>query len=66
MVFVWGYCSNLVQDLGKCNLGFRFGNLKLKFDMVVEWNGLMDNVVEMWHLCDVIALICYKNLVNAM
>ena len=48
---------NFVQDWGKCDLGFRFGSLKLKFDMLIEWNGLIDNVVEMYYLCEVIALI---------
>jgi len=55
-----------VQDLGKYDLGFRFGSLKSKLDMAVEWNGLIDNVVEMWYLSEVIALIRYKNLVNTI
>ena len=55
-----------MQDLDKYDLGLRFGSLKFKFDMVVEWNGLIDNVVEMWYLCEVMALIRYKNLVNAI
>ena len=66
MVFVWDYYSNLFQDLGKCDLEFKFGSLKLKFDIVVEWNGLMQNVVEMWYLCEAITLIRYKNLINAI
>ena len=45
----------MVQDWGKWDLGFRFGSLKLKFDMLVEWNGLIDNVVEnalfVWGYC---------------
>ena len=60
------YSFNLVQDWSKCDLGCRFGSLKLKFDMLIEWNGLIDNVVEMYYLCEVIALIHYKNLVNAI
>ena len=56
----------MLQDFGKCDLGFRFGSLKLKFDMLVEWNGLIDNVVKMCYLCEVIAQIRYKNLVNAI
>ena len=55
-----------MQDLGKWDLGFRFDSLKLKFDMVVKWNGLINNVVEMWYLCDFIGLIRYKNLVNTI
>ena len=66
MLFVWGYCSNLLQDFGKCDLGFRFDSLKLKFDMLVEWNALIYNVVEMWYLCEIIALICFKIWVNAI
>jgi len=65
-MFVWGYCFNLVQDWGKCDLGFRFGSLKLKYDMLVEWNASIDIVVEMCYLCEVIPLIRYKNLVNAI
>ena len=67
---MWCLCEvigfNLVQDWGKCDLGFRFGSLKLKFDILVEWNGFIDNVVEMCNVCEVIALIRYKNLVNAI
>ena len=63
---MWDYWFNLVQDWGKCDLGFRFGSLKLKFDILVEWNGFIDNVVEMCNLCEVIGLISYKNLLNAI
>ena len=66
MQCVWGYCSNSLQEFGKCDLGLRFDSLKLKFDMVVEWNGLIDNIVEMWYLCEVIVLIYYKILINAI
>ena len=66
MVFVWGYYFNLLQDWGKYDLGFRFGSLKLKFDMVAEWNDLIDNVVEMWYLCEVIDLIWLKILLNTI
>ena len=52
--------------MAKCDLGFRFGNLKLKFDMLVEWNILVHNFVEMWYLCEVIALICFKILPNVI
>ena len=65
-MFVWSYCFNLLQDWGKYDLGFRFGSLKLKFDKLMEWNGLIDNVVEMCYLCEVVALIHYKIGVNAI
>ena len=64
MVFVWSYYSYLFQDFAHYNLGFTFGNLKLKFDMFVEWNVLIYIFVELWYLCEVIALICFKILLN--
>ena len=66
MVFVWGYYSNLFEDFAQCDLGFSFDNVKLKFDTLVEWHALADNVVEIWYLCEVIALICLKILLNAI
>jgi len=31
---------------------------------LVEWNVLIDNVVEMWYLCEVITLIWLEILLN--
>ena len=64
MVFVWGYYSDLFEDITQCNVGFRFGTVKLKFDMLMEWNILVYDFIEMSCLCEVVALICFKILLS--
>ena len=66
MVYLCGYWSNLVGDFAQCNLGFRFGDVKLKVDMLVEWDALVYNFVQMWCLYEVVAHICLKFSPNAM
>ena len=66
MVFVWGYCSNLIGDFAQYNLGFRFGDVNLKVNMLVDWDALVYYFVQMWCLYEVVAHICLKFLLNAM
>ena len=41
-------------------------SLKLKFHMLVEWNILINDIVEMSCLCEVIDLIWLEILLNAI
>ena len=66
MVFVWGYYSNLVGHCAQCNLEFRIDNVKLKVDMLVKWDALVYNFVQMWSSYEVVTLICLKVFSNAM
>ena len=66
MVFMWGYYSNLIGDIGQCNLGFRFGDVNLNVDMLVDWDAIVYNFVQMWYSYEIVALICLKILHNAM
>ena len=66
MVFVCGYRYDLVGDFAQCNLGFRFSDVNLKDDMLVDWNALVYNFVQMWFSYEVIDHICLKISPNAI
>ena len=50
MLFMWGCCSNSLQQFGKCDLGFRFADVNLKVDMLVEWDAFVYNFVQIWYV----------------
>ena len=58
VVFVWDYWSNLVGDFAQCNLGFMFGDVNLKDNMLVDWDVLVYNFIQMWYSYEVVAHIC--------
>ena len=66
VVFVWGYCSNLVGDFAQCNLGFRFGDVNLKVDMLMDWDALVYYFVQMWCSYEVVTHIYLKISPSAM